>query len=245
MGDSFRMRNSKTRIIAIIAVLALTLGLAGYGLLRNQSTEAASDSAAPSTPSTTTQPPAATAPADLPAGCPADPKPIDDPKFMQLIEHGLEMPMLSLGQDGDGAAAAPPGDEGYTIAWFNEGPKVGSEIGKVVLSSHTFQFGGALGNDLNDGLLSDGDIFLISDAAGNSACYRYSGSLHIMVNDYDPDSDIVYDYSGAPQLALVVCSDYTLAGEALGRIIYYADLIAGPQAEASVAEQSVGQVRAA
>lgn len=99
-----------------------------------------------------------------------------------------------------------------------------------MLSSHTFQYGGALGNQLNNGLLSLGDIVKISGSDGSAACYRYSGSTHVMVADYDPTSDILYDYYGDPKFALIVCSDYTSGGDALGRMIYYGDLIGGDEA---------------
>ncbi|GAA2181984.1 hypothetical protein GCM10009785_19290 [Brooklawnia cerclae] len=162
--------------------------------------------------------------------CSTDPQPVDDPVSITLVRQGMTMPVLSLGQDGSSAAAAPPNNESHTVAWFNEGPKVGSDMGKVVLSSHTFRFGGALGNELNDGLLDVGDVVLITGSDGSNICYRYSSSLHVIEADYDPHSDIVYDYTGAPQFALVVCSDYDSAGNALGRMIYYGDLMSGDAA---------------
>lgn len=160
--------------------------------------------------------------------CPTDPEPITDPVRIELVGHGLDMPIIQVGRDAEGAPASPPPDAGYTIAWWQEGPLVGSSQGKVVLTSHTFQFGGALGNDLNNGLLAAGDVIRISDAQDNAVCYRYAGSHHVLVADYDPGSDILYDWDGDPQFAMVVCSDYLPSGEALGRIIHYADLVTGP-----------------
>lgn len=157
--------------------------------------------------------------------CPADPQPIANPVYMTLVSQRFQLPMISLGLDADGAAASPPDNQGYTVAWFNQGPLVGSRQGRAVLTSHTFFRGGALGNELNTGLLAAGDIIRFSDAEGNAACYRYSGSLRIVAADYDPESDVLYDSSGAPQIGLIVCSDYTSSGEALGRAIYYADLV--------------------
>lgn len=160
----------------------------------------------------------------IPEGCPADPKPIAEPVSMTLLGHNLELSMMTVGLV-DQAAGAPPGNQGYTVGWFDQGPKVGSDEGKIVLTSHTFQFGGAFGNDLNNGLLKPGDVFKITGADGSAACYRYASTLHLLTDDYDPDSKILYDHHGDPQFALVVCSDYTASGESLGRMIYYADLI--------------------
>ncbi len=233
------MRGRRTRIVALLAVLALVLGLVAWGVSMNRQTDTSQPPVAntPSKVVLTTAPPSTPGetptPTPLPEGCPADPQEITDPVSMTLVSQNLEMPMISVGLDADGAAGAPPGNEGYTIAWFNQGPRLGSDIGKAVLTSHTFQFGGALGNDLNGGLLQLGDIIKVADAQGNTACYRYSGNTHILVADYDPDSTILYDYEGAPQIAIVVCSDYTAAGEALGRVIYYGDLVFEPVAGAT------------
>lgn len=164
----------------------------------------------------------------LAEGCPAEPVQIADPVRVKLIGHGMELPMISLGLDASGAApATPPDNAGYTVAWFNQGPLIGSTVGKAVLSSHTFRYGGALGNQLNNGLLNPGDVVMIIGSDGSSACYRYSGSTHVMVADYDNTSDILYDQIGDPKFALIVCSDYDSSGEALGRMIYYGDLIRG------------------
>lgn len=233
-GDKEHMRASKTRIIAVLAVVAVVLGLVAWGVSQNRQTDVSQPPIASSpTDVVLTSAPPTTAgetptPTSFPEGCPADPQEITNPVSMTLVTQNLEMPMISVGLDADGAAGAPPGNEGYTIAWFDQGPRLGSDIGKAVLTSHTFQFGGALGNDLNEGLLNLGDIIKVADAEGNTACYRYSGNHHVMVADYDPDSDILYDYEGKPQIAIVVCSDYTAAGEALGRVIYYGDLVFEP-----------------
>lgn len=164
----------------------------------------------------------------LPEGCPTDPQPLTgSPVSLTLLDHdNRTLPMLSLGLDESGqAAAAPPGNEPETVGWYNEGPVVGSDMGKVLLTAHTYQHGGAIGNDLNNGLLSPGDVIKITDDTGASACYSYSSSLHVLVEEYDENSNIIYDYSGAPMLAIVVCSDYTPLGDARGRMIYYADLL--------------------
>lgn len=165
------------------------------------------------------------APGDVPAQCPSDPQPIANPTRITLVGHGLSMPMITVGAAADGTPGVPPDNGGYTVAWFNQGPQVGSDTGRAVLSGHTFRFGGALGNRLNNGLLQVGDVMVISGADGATACYRYSGNHRVLVSDYDPDSDILHDYLGSPQIGLVVCSDYAFNGEPLGRVIHYGDLI--------------------
>ncbi|NLA29510.1 MAG: class F sortase [Propionibacterium sp.] len=164
--------------------------------------------------------------------CPAEPQEVVNPVRMTLIDQGMSMPVISLGLDATGAApATPPGNEGYTVGWFNEGPLVGSQVGNVVLSAHTFRYGGALGNQLNNGLLTPGELIRISGSDGSSACYRHSGHAHVMVDEYDPTSNILYDDYGDPKFALIVCSDYDSDGLAQGRMIYYGTLVTGNPTE--------------
>lgn len=159
------------------------------------------------------------------AGCNLTPKEILDPTRFTMVRDTRALTMMSLSRDETDAAGAPPISEGYTVGWFNEGPKIGSKQGKAVLTSHTYFTGTALGNELNDGLWRRGDIIKIEDNNGNNACYTYRDNTHILVEHYDPDSSIVYDEENSPMFAMVVCSDWDEHGNPLGRMVYYADLI--------------------
>jgi len=217
-----KRRNNRLIMSAIVLVLLLTVGLVflNYRNKHDVHSPAATSTITQSAPSSESL-----APVPPPPGCPDKPAEVTHPTKFEVMGKDQTFKVISVGLV-DGAAEAPPPNEGYTIAWWEDGPKIGSQQGKVVLSSHTFQYGGALGNDLNNGAWDKGQIIKISDDAGNAACYTYADKLHIKVADYDPDSDILYDHEDPrPRFALVVCSDYTLRGEALGRMIYYADLI--------------------
>nr|WP_076389675.1 class F sortase [Vaginimicrobium propionicum] len=219
------MRKRIGRIIAVVVLLIalLAVGIYGLNMLRSNKNTKIQPSSAPVASASADS----TIEADLLAGCPTDPKPIGDPVKFEIAGTDRSLPIVSLGLDADGAAQAPPTDQPYTIAWFNEGPRPGSDQGKVTLSSHTYRFGGAFGNDLLNGELKGGEIIKISDADGNLACYKYVSSTHIMEADYDENSDILYAETGDPQIALIVCTDPTSTGEWLGRMIYYADLVKG------------------
>ena len=161
----------------------------------------------------------------IPAGCASTPSPTVG-STITFDGHGRSLPMLALSVDADGAPATPPNNEGFTVAWFNQGPMVGSRRGNVILTAHTFRYGGALGNELNRGLLHTGDIIRISDASGSTVCYEFTRALKINVADYDPKSSILYDPTGNPQIVLVVCADYPLtSGEPAARMLYFARLI--------------------
>lgn len=166
----------------------------------------------------------------IPEGCPTTPDIVDDPTQFLVLGTDRPLKMLSLGLDIDEAAQAPPMNEGYTVAWYKEGPKVGSLEGMATLTAHTYRFGGALGNDLINGAWTENEtVIKISNDEGKSACYRYSGSKHLWVADYNPkvNGDLIYDDEGAPRFSLTVCSDYPEdnPNTTLGRMIFYADLI--------------------
>jgi hypothetical protein len=150
------------------------------------------------------------------------------PTKFSFQSHDVNLDVISVGWE-NGAAAAPPADRGMTWAWFNEGPKPGSSQGKVLLSGHTWLNNNkSIGNQLNYGLLTPGDYMVIADDSGNSACYQYTDAIRVFVADYNPEttSQVIYDNEGAPQLAMVVCSnwDHTLQ-QHMSRAIYYANLV--------------------
>lgn len=214
------------RFVRVVAVLVLlvALGFVGWRLHRllPSNYEKQMPLYVPGIASTQA---AATTDHVLPNGCEAQPTPLVGTSA-SIQGHDGTMPMLSLGLDPEGAPATPPGNDGYTLAWYDQGPAVGSNAGHVVLTAHTFRYGGALGNDLNDGMLKTGAIFRISDDAGHTVCYRFSHALKVRVADYDPHSDVLYDTTGDPQLVLVVCADYPLTGgEPQARALYYSDLV--------------------
>ena len=91
------------------------------------------------------------------------------------------------------------------MAWFNQGPKIGSDKGNTVLTAHTYHKGGALGNrlyDKNNGI-KKGDIIRLTDKTGQTVCYRYDHDTKVMVKDYNPNSNILYDNNGPAQAAIL------------------------------------------
>lgn len=160
-------------------------------------------------------------------GCDLTPEDIDDPKTIELVSQKKILPVMSLGFDeAENAPQISPKEEPFTVAWYNEGPKVGSAKGKVLITGHTYPEGGnGIGNELNAGLLKAGDLLKVDDKDGNAVCYRYREEKHIYVVDYDPNSDIVYDEVGKPELLFFVCDNHIGDGVWAGRRMYYADLL--------------------
>lgn len=205
---------------ALLVILLLIVAGAIYALNNRKV-----DTPTPANVQTPTQP-------AIPEGCPTTPDVVDNPTQLLVVGTDTPLKMMSLGLDSEGAAQAPPPNEGHTVAWFTGGPKVGSPEGMATLSAHTYRYGGGLGNDLINGAWTEGEtIIKISNDEGKSACYRYSGSKHLWVADYNPEvnGDLIYDDEGSPRFSLTVCSDYPDNGSdvTLGRMIFYGDLITG------------------
>lgn len=138
----------------------------------------------------------------------------------------MEADVVSLGLDADGAIAAPPKDQPTTASWWNQGPMAGADMGKTVLSIHTYRSGGAQGNAMYEGgqnQLEPGDLIKLYGADGEVACYEFTEALKVWVDEYDPDSDIMVDFEGDPMLAIIICWDHIAGTDDWdSRIFFYA-----------------------
>lgn len=229
----------KTRVRALIAagvVLLLVAGaLFGYWWQNIRPTNNEANPVPVYTPTPSTSAPSPGKPVisqlqptksatPVPPGCLAKGTPIV-PTQMTIDRMKVDSPVLSLGYDGSGqAAAAPPKNASHTTGWFNLGPKPGSDQGKVLLTVHTYRKGGALGNQLNakDGL-KKGDVIKLIDSQGRTVCYSFDHALRVMVKDYDPNSGLIYDNAGKPQVVIVICWDFSWTKETWdSRILFYA-----------------------
>ncbi|MSS45807.1 class F sortase [Cutibacterium sp. WCA-380-WT-3A] len=214
-----------------MVVIALVVAAVATIFIQRDNNSSASASGPASSAATATAPDASgtssAVKAPVPAGCMKQPQPIIPVKYS--IDHmNVSAKVLSRGVDSTGAAGAPPRDDPSSMAWFNQGPKVGSNKGNVVLTSHTFHIGEALGNKLysKDDGLKPGDIIRLSDKSGNTVCYRYSHNTKVWVKDYDPNSTILYNDNGPAQAVIVVCWDYVKGKGHESRILFYADPVA-------------------
>ncbi|WP_242681451.1 class F sortase [Tessaracoccus sp. SD287] len=239
------MRN---RLLAGISILVVLLLLGGFVIWQGRGTTEATASPTPQQPeSAATETPAvrnattasATTPAGassgsgsatpsspaaaVPAGCMPTLTEIEATSFA-IDQMKVKAPMISLGEDESGAAAAPPKDASHTVGWWKNGPKVGSRQGHAILTIHTYQNGKALGNELHDQKngFKDGDLVRMTDARGNTQCYTLERSMKLWVKDYDPNSDVLYNFTGEPRAVIVICWDYDVMGKEWdSRILYY------------------------
>ncbi|MGA4508558.1 class F sortase [Propionibacteriaceae bacterium G1746] len=156
-------------------------------------------------------------------GCMLDLTPIVPTKF-SIDRMKVNSPVLSLGEDESGAAAAPPKNASHSVAWWKNGPAIGSSKGHAVLSIHTYQNGQALGNELYDQSagFKTNDLVRLVDDQGRTQCYTLEKTTKVWVKDYDPNSDVLYKFDGAPRAVIVICWDYNKSSKEWdSRILYY------------------------
>jgi hypothetical protein len=222
--ESHRRRDWLTRVLVLLLILAA----AGTGLWFYAHRTIGLDPDVPEwTPGQPSRTPAPSV--TVPNGCMPNPKPID-PVLFEVMNTKYSWEMISLGWMDNAAGTPPLTKEGIRqIGWFNEGPWAGSDKGNVILTAHTMVGSLGVGNEINSGILSEGDIVRLSDASGTGVCYQYTHAIKIYVKDYDPASNVLYDNDGPPRLALIACSSEDAdTGELSARIIYYFELIGQP-----------------
>ncbi|MBK7821553.1 MAG: class F sortase [Tessaracoccus sp.] len=203
-------------LLTIIALLSLALIATGAWLLFGQGSPPPTPSSPSASPSTPTR-----RPSPVPTETPSEGKCTTAKKEFVPTSFTMdgfddEFPVMSLNVDEHGNIAAPPKDLPHTASWWNAGPKPGSDAGKAVLSVHTYRNGGALGNEMysDDGpTLQPGDIIRLVSAKGKVQCYEFTGATKIWVKDYDPDSDVMVDFHGDPQLLIIICWDFNKSTE--------------------------------
>ncbi|RMB59705.1 class F sortase [Tessaracoccus antarcticus] len=250
----------RRRLIVLIAAVVVIVGLLSWFLLSPPattlaepapvSTRAAPSTVAPPSPSPSPSPSASpTVVASIVASTSAPPPPPPSPSpsptglceppsaegFVpvryEIERFGSDEKVVSLGLDKEGSIAAPPLDEPRIASWWNQGPRAGSEAGKVVLSIHTYRRGGAMGNTLFDGgksALQPGDRIILRGAAGEVACYDFVEAKKVAVVDYDPASNDMVDYDGKPLLTIIVCWDYVKGSKAWdSRVFFYSKQVVG------------------
>ncbi|MFD0864748.1 class F sortase [Tessaracoccus lubricantis] len=218
---------NKTRILIVsCAVLVAVVALLAFALTRG-----GAPAAGPQLPPTTPAASAPSSPSGPPTNAPASPsspaEPSADPELGEctqptegFVPQRFTIPaldadeaVLALNLDEDGNIAAPPPDQPRTASWWSGGPKPGAGAGKAVLSIHTYNpsLPPALGNEMYAGgtsQLRPGDLIKLYGRDGQVQCYEYTHDVKVWVSDYDPDSDVLVDFEGDPQVAIIICWDY-------------------------------------
>ena len=166
-------------------------------------------------------------PKAVPQGCMDTRTPIEGSR-LKIDSMKVDIPLMSLGEDESGAPAAPPKSQGYAASWWKNGPAVGADQGRAIISIHTFRNGGALGNDLHSSKgMKQGDIVRFVDDKGNTQCYTLEKEIKVWVKDYDKQSDVLYSNTAPHRAVIVICWDFNWGTKDWdSRILYYLNPVA-------------------
>lgn len=245
---------SRTRLIAAAVVVFVVIGLVVFGFTRgggaapdpvaqSASPVVASLDASPASPLMPASPSTTAPPSTTAAASPSPTTPAANPALAECTQVtegfvpnrftieslGADEKVIALNLDKDGNIAAPPFDQPRTASWWSGGPKPGSGKGKAVMSIHTYNpsLPPALGNEMYEGgkpQLKKGDLIKLYGKNGQVMCYEYTDAKKIWVNEYDPNSDVMVDFEGDPELAIVICWDFDKSTRDWdSRILFYAD----------------------
>lgn len=210
--EALKNRKVQIGIAAVAVLLAVALTLVWVLQPKNDNPQAGATASSSETANGTavTSPEASSPPAN-PGACVTPDAAGFVPVRYSIESINVDDKVISGGREEDGAIAAPPKDEPRTALWWNEGPKVASNAGQVVLTIHTYQTGDAVGNMLysdNGGLLKEGAVLKLYAEDGRVACYQYTESQKLAVSEYNPESDVLERHEGDPGLAIVICWDH-------------------------------------
>ncbi|GAA4824343.1 class F sortase [Nocardioides caeni] len=180
-----------------------------------------------------TSPPVVTTPTPRPEPAP---KPVDPcarqarrgfvPTAMTVQGVVRTAEVSGIPRDGNGVVGVPPAADKDVFAWDLGGVEPGSETGHVLLNTHTWPDGSAMGNRLLAGL-DVGDRLVLRGERGATACYRVTERVEVVASN-PPDGWSAKD--GAPQVVIVVCSGERRGpGDWSHRTLWFADPI-GPGA---------------
>jgi len=121
------------------------------------------------------------------------------PVKLSMPSLGIEAPVVPVGQDEDGAMAAPTDPD--TVAWYEPGPGMGVH-GNVVFAAH-INWAGRLRVFGNLHLLEPGDPILIVDAEDHG--YKYEVESSHWVRAEGAPVEEIFASSGAPAITLITC----------------------------------------
>ncbi|WP_435769559.1 class F sortase [Nocardioides sp. SYSU DS0651] len=121
-------------------------------------------------------------------------------------------------RDAAGVPGVPPVADKHVVAWDRGGVRAGAAEGRVLLNTHTWPDGSALGNALLRGL-HRGDRVVLGGGV-EAACYRVAKRVEVPAADGYPGWDAA---DGPHQVVIVVCSGDRLGpGQWTHRTLWFA-----------------------
>ncbi|KRB73012.1 hypothetical protein ASE01_19740 [Nocardioides sp. Root190] len=142
--------------------------------------------------------------------------------------------VVGLPRDGAGVPGVPPIADKEVFAWDLGGIEPGSDEGHVLLNTHTWPDGSAMGNRLLAELEVGDELRL--GRPGKVACYRVSERREVRVEDGAPGWSAK---DGPPEVVIVVCSGQRRGpGDWSHRTLWFAEPVLAETAPAETAPVS-------
>lgn len=194
------------------------------------------------------EPPAA-APAPVPVATPTTSLPTPEPhpcagqSRVGFVPTRLSAPgvvrkaeVIGVPRDAQGVVGVLPHADNENFAWDLGGVEPGASEGHVLLNTHTWPNGAAMGNRLLEGL-QVGDDLRLEGADGAFACYRVGERVEVRVEDGYPGWSAD---DGPPRVVIVVCSGERRGpGDWSHRTLWFADPVDPLEATGSAAEPNL------
>lgn len=196
-------------LLGVALALLIGAGITGARLLFADDDSGPKSVAPSATPTPTSEAPDPTKGPAFPEGCEQQAKRPFVPTMLTIDGVTENAPVLALQRDAQGVPGVPAlsAEAKLDFAWDEPGIKPGSRKGNVLMNTHTWPDGTAMGNKLLDGL-QEGDLMRVANDS-EVLCYRVTEREEVSIEN--PPLDKVYDFDGKPQLVMIVCS-----GERIG-----------------------------
>lgn len=207
------------RPILTAAAMALVLAVSGLGWWLLRSDQGSAPAAAP---------PAVTSTVGAPAVSPARDecrrtatRPFTPHRI--AIENVVDRAeVVGVARDSRGVTGVLPISNRTDVAWDLGGIRPGSRRGNVLLNTHAWPDGSALGNALLEGL-GAGDRIVLHGSNGARSCYQVDRRVEVLASQGYPP---YYQTQGPPQVAIIVCSGTRSSdGEWSHRTIWFAGVV--------------------
>ena len=196
-------------------VALLVIALLAWWLARDEEPPAAAPAPAPTATPTPTPTPT------------AKPRPCAGQARVGFVPTRLTVPgvvrkaaVIGVPRDAAGVVGVLPHADNRNFAWDLGGVLPGSPEGHVLLNTHTWPDGSAMGNRLLD-RLQVGNELRVEGEDGEVACYRVGERVEVPVEEGYPGWSAE---DGPPQVVIVVCSGERRGpGDWSHRTLWFAD----------------------
>ena len=215
-------------------VVVLVVALLAWWLARDEDPPAGAPAPVPTLTPTPTPTPTPTA-TEEPGPCAGQARVGFVPTRLTVPGVVRKAAVIGVPRDAQGVVGVLPHADNQNFAWDLGGVEPGSREGHVLLNTHTWPDGSAMGNRLLDGL-QVGDQLRLAGEGDAVACYRVAKRVEVPAEDGYPGWAA---QDGPPQVVIVVCSGVRRGpGDWSHRTLWFADPVDPLEPAGAATEES-------